>query len=257
MLKKVSLFDFEFTSSDSPDEIADWIAAYPNSLSAGKHPFLITPNVDDVVNWSKEEYQPLRLCFEKSSYIIPDGQPLVAFSKLIGRSLIRRITGSTIFPFVWKRVKENRQRAFFILANEHLCKFYEREYPLATAYHPPFFSKDDSHAIEKIVNECLNSIIKNKPLFVFVGIQFPKQNILALELYKRLNKVDSPLFLILGSSMEYYAGFLKRSPRFVQIIGMEWFYRFLQQPKRLFKRYFINDLQIFPIFIKEVFKRKP
>jgi N-acetylglucosaminyldiphosphoundecaprenol N-acetyl-beta-D-mannosaminyltransferase len=255
MLKQVFLFGFQFTGSNSLDETADWIANYPKSLTTGKHPFLITPNVDDVVNWTKDEYQSLRKYFENSSYIIPDGQPLVVFSKLIGKSLIQRITGSTIFPLIWQRVKQKKQKAFLILANEQLCKFYENEYPLARAFHPPFFSKDDETMINTIVSQCLEIIESHQPEFVFVGIQFPKQNILALELYKRLDKQRrSPLFLILGSSMEYYAGFLKRSPRFVQVIGMEWFYRFIQQPKRLFKRYFVNDVKIISIFIKEAFK---
>jgi N-acetylglucosaminyldiphosphoundecaprenol N-acetyl-beta-D-mannosaminyltransferase len=257
-MKKVVIFDFEFTISHSFDEMAEAIASYDGRQqqlqTVHKRPFLITPNVDDIVNWDKEKYRDLKNEFQRSAFIIPDGQPLVLFSKLIGKSLIRRMTGSTLFPFIWRKIKSTNKKAFLILANKELCGLYEREYPLARAYAPPFFQADDTHQILEIVNACRRVIEEHQPQFVFVGIQFPKQNILALELFKTIQVSTMPLFLILGSSMEYYTGHLKRSPLIFQKIGMEWFYRCCQQPKRLFKRYFVNDIPIIGIFFREACK---
>jgi N-acetylglucosaminyldiphosphoundecaprenol N-acetyl-beta-D-mannosaminyltransferase len=256
-LREVVLFDFTFTVSDSIEEVTDGIAAFDSTqLTANKKPFLITPNVDDIVNWNKEKYQQLKNEYRNSVYIIPDGQPLVLFSKVIRKSLIKVTPGSTMFPLIWKKIKSKNRKAFLILANKELCSFYENEYPLARAYAPPFFQADDAQEIAKIVKKCVCMIEEHKPEFVFVGIQFPKQNIIALELYKTVKVSVMPLFLMLGASMEFYSGRLKRSPRFFQRIGMEWFYRFCQQPKKLFKRYFINDLSIFLIFFREILKTK-
>lgn len=255
-MKKVNIFDFEFTCSESIDEIATAVSVFESKeiIGSKKKPFLITPNVDDIVNWNKKKYMSLRGEFQNSAFIIPDGQPLVTFSKLVSRSLIRRITGSSLFPILWQKIKQQEKKVFFILANEELCRFYEKEYPFAIAYYPPFFKEEDHEVIREIVNECRIRIEAHQPEFVFVGIQFPKQNIVALGVSKSL-KIARPLFLILGSSMEYYSGHLSRSPVFFQKIGMEWFYRFCQQPKRLFKRYFINDVAIIPIFFREFFNK--
>lgn len=254
-MKRVSIFDFTFTVSDSADEIATDVVNFDSALHSGS-PFLITPNVDDIVNWDKAKYQDLKSEFRRSAFIIPDGQPLVTFSKLIRKSLIKRQTGSTLFPFIWKKLKAKNKKVVLILANDKLCGFYEREYANAKTYAPPIFKETDSLMISEIVKQCKGIIERHEPSHVFVGIQFPKQNILALELYKILEVSKMPLFLILGSSMEYYSGHLKRSPQFFQSIGMEWFYRLCQQPGRLFRRYFINDLPIVGIFFRELFKVK-
>ncbi len=255
-MKKVTIFDFEFDCAESLEEIGEAILNFEHDELGGKAPFLITPNVDDIVNWGKKENEPLKREFRKSFFVFPDGQPLVLFSRLIGKSLIRRTPGSSIFPVVWRKVKEQNKKAFLILANAELCQFYEKEYPLARTYFPPFFSQYHTSEISKIVGTCKAIIEEQQPHFVFVGIQFPKQNILALELSKNIAVSRKPLFLILGASMEYYSEHLKRSPVFFQKIGMEWFYRFCQQPVRLFKRYFINDTRIIVIFFKELFKNE-
>lgn len=255
MVKKVAIFDFDFRCSNSYDEIADEVIRFDGTNSS-KNPFLITPNVDDVVNWNKPEYAILKEEFKKSAFVLADGQPLVLFSKLIGKNLIRRMPGSSLFPFIWSRIKEKGYPVLLILARNEICEWYEKDYELCKTYFPPVFDSKDTTQIKNIVFACKESIEKFNPYFVFIGIQFPKQNILALELFRSISVKRMPLFLMLGASMEFYSGHLKRSPRFFQQIGLEWFYRFCQHPNRLFKRYFINDMQIFKIFIKEFIKSK-
>lgn len=60
------------------------------------------------------------------------------------------------------------------------------------------------------------------------------------------------IFMGLGATIDFEAGTLKRAPLFVQKIGLEWFYRFIKEPKRLFKRYFIDDIQFFYYFAKQL-----
>src|SRR5258706_10298845 len=136
------------------DRIASFDIGKQQLEKTDKRPFLITPNVDDIVNWDKKKYQELKKEFQKSAFVIPDGQPLVFFSKLIGKSLIRRMTGSTMFPFIWGKIKSMNKKTFLILANNELCGFYENEYPLARTYAPPFFLADDTQRVSEIVDIC-------------------------------------------------------------------------------------------------------
>jgi N-acetylglucosaminyldiphosphoundecaprenol N-acetyl-beta-D-mannosaminyltransferase len=93
---------------------------------------------------------------------------------------------------------------------------------------------------------------------VIIGISFPKQDILALNIYNRLKELNAnriPLFCMLGASFEFYLKLKKRAPVFLQKIGFEWLYRFSTEPKRLFKRYFIDDVAFLPILFKEFLKK--
>ena len=65
-----------------------------------------------------------------------------------------------------------------------------------------------------------------------------------------MNNFKMPLTLLLGTSFEFYRG-TKRAPIWMQKIGMEWFYRFIQEPKRMFKRYFIDDIKFIFILSKK------
>lgn len=98
---------------------------------------------------------------------------------------------------------------------------------------------------------------------MFLGIRFPKQNHIALGLIEHINQYNAthnetprnmPLFLLLGASYEFYLN-IKTCSEILAKIGMEWFYRFTQEPGRLFKRYFIDDMQFIPIVIRE-FRKK-
>ena len=254
--KLVHIFDLTFSVYASLDHAADAVVDFDSAgLAADKLPFLVTPNVDYIVNWDKPEFRSLRSDYSRSAFILVDGHPLVAFSKITGKSLVRRLPGSSLFPLAWDRIKRSGKKAFLILANEELCRFYNNEYENVRTYCPISFDAKDRKAIDGIVADCRKIIEEQKPDFVFAGIQFPKQDIIVLELYRSLDVPKMPLFLLLGASMAFYAGQIKRSPIFFQVIGMEWFYRLCQQPRRMFKRYLIDDMAIFGIFFKELFRK--
>ena len=81
---------------------------------------------------------------------------------------------------------------------------------------------------------------------LLVGVGAPKQEKWIMKYRKFLPEID--LFMGLGATIDFEAKTLKRSPRFMQQIGMEWLYRCIQEPKRLFKRYFIDDIRFFYYF---------
>jgi N-acetylglucosaminyldiphosphoundecaprenol N-acetyl-beta-D-mannosaminyltransferase len=132
--------------------------------------------------------------------------------------------------------------------------------PGATCYTLPFFDKNDDNIIQEITDNCVKIILENNIKIVLIGISFPKQNILAINIYNKLKAIQTeqiPLFCMLGASFEFYLRLKKRAPAYVQKFGLEWLHRFSKEPARLFKRYFIDDIGFFPILFKELLKKHP
>ena len=94
--------------------------------------------------------------------------------------------------------------------------------------------------------------------FVFVGISFPKQQRVALAVTDLLRDAGEhvPLFLLLGGSFEMYLGQVKRAPKWMQRFGLEWFFRFVQEPRRLFKRYFVTDTRFAWLCVRELVRSR-
>lgn len=255
MLKHVQLFGFNFISESNLSPIIDDIIAQDSYETGGCLPFLITPNVDEIVKFSKTEHAELKKLSVKSMYILPDGQPIVWSAKLFGKKLQNRLTGSDLFPLLLNN--NRRGKILALTSSATISEALVKENPDIICYSLPFFGAKDANAIEEITNNCVKIISDNDIKIVIVGISSPKQHLLAVRTYAKLkaaqvNKI--PLFCMLGASMEFYLNLKNRAPVFVQKIGMEWLYRFFSEPKRLFKRYFVEDIAFFSILFKE-FKR--
>ena len=111
------------------------------------------------------------------------------------------------------------------------------------SYSPPRGFEKDKKELEKIEN-----MIKEKePQILIVGLGCPKQE---LYIWRNRERLNVPVSLGLGASLDFEAGNIKRAPRWISELGMEWFYRFLQEPGRLFKRYFVDDLKILKLILK-------
>ena len=80
-----------------------------------------------------------------------------------------------------------------------------------------------------------------------VGLGAPKQEKF---LYKYISQLNVPVSLAIGASIDFEAGNVKRAPLWMQKVGLEWFYRLIKEPKRMFKRYIIDDIKILKLIIK-------
>ena len=106
-----------------------------------------------------------------------------------------------------------------------------------------------SYGFEKKTEECeelIRIVNESGANVLLVGVGAPKQEKWIMKYRNRMPKVD--IFMGLGATIDFEAGTLKRAPIFWQKIGMEWLYRCLKEPKRLFKRYFIDDMKFFYYF---------
>ena len=84
-------------------------------------------------------------------------------------------------------------------------------------------------------------LLDSKADMLFVGMGVPKQDIF---IYENMHKYKIPMSFSIGGTIDFMAGEQKRAPKWINRIGFEWLYRFFQDPRRMFKRYFVNDRQI-------------
>lgn len=209
---------------------------------------VITPNVDQIVRIEWDEY--FKTICENCELLLVDGHPLIWTAKLYGRPFKEKICGSDLVPILCKVAAEKNYSIFLLGAAPGVAqKAAERlieEYPnlkVAGVYSPPLGFEKDLEEIEKI-NEMLR---KSKADMLFVGMGVPKQDIF---IYENMQKYQIPMSFSIGGTIDFIAGVQKRAPRWVSKIGFEWLYRLLNDPKRMFKRYVIDDSKFFYLIWK-------
>lgn len=248
------LFGFDFVSDTDCARTIERILG--PQASDGLLPLVVTPNVDDIVRLGEPRHAELAIAEQKARYVLPDGQPIVWTSRLAGRPLAARLPGSSLFPPLWERVVGERRRAVVVVSTDEVGAALRCEHPDVGVVVPPYFDADDVEQLAAVVDDCRDMIERIDPELVFVGISFPKQQRVALALMRQLEGSGRsvPLFLLLGGSFDMYFGRVPRAPVWIQRAGLEWFYRFSREPRRLFRRYFVTDMKFIPLACREVWK---
>lgn len=188
---------------------------------------------------------------------IPDGKPLQIVGKLKGNKHISRLFGPTVMEkFIdWGR-QDGIKHFFFGSSEKNLQKLrfaIEKKYPgtiICGMISPPFKPVDewDNEEFIKSINEI-------RPDFIWVGLGAPKQERWMFNNYKNIN---SGLMFGIGAGFAYLAGDTKHAPQWMKNLALEWLYRLLQEPKRLWKRYlttipqflFFASLELFGIKLR-------
>ncbi|RKZ40644.1 MAG: hypothetical protein DRQ49_07685 [Gammaproteobacteria bacterium] len=256
MYQTVHLFGFDFISAQSLGDVIDHIMNYRlNPDYEHRLPFVLTPNADQVVKLDQVQHQALKEKLCQALFILPDGYPIIWFSRLVRKSLKARLTGSDLFPILWQRAKQNRQKILVIVCQESLGQKLKQDYDNIAYYAPPFF-EINSAIFDNVCQSIVDKIKVFEPLYVIIGIAFPKQECLSLAIHSTLKKqaIPSPLFLCLGASAEFYVGVKKRAPLFLQKMGLEWLYRLLQEPGRMWRRYILGAVFLLKLYAKELKK---
>jgi N-acetylglucosaminyldiphosphoundecaprenol N-acetyl-beta-D-mannosaminyltransferase len=250
------LFGFDFANEDDLSSIVERVLG-PQPAD-DRLPFVVTPNVDYIVRLREPGLADLAKALPRARYVLPDGQPIVWTSRLVKPSLKSRLPGSSMFPVVWKRVMADRRRALIVASTEETAAQLRHELPDVGVVVPPHFDAADPTQLGAVVRDCLRVMDAVDPEFVFFGISFPKQQRVAMALEEELRRTGRPMpvFLLLGGSFEMYLGMTRRAPGWMQRAGLEWFFRFLMEPKRLFRRYFVTDARFALLFARELFAAK-
>ncbi|MEM8925128.1 MAG: WecB/TagA/CpsF family glycosyltransferase [Actinomycetota bacterium] len=253
---RVRLFGLEFVDAPSLTPIVEQVLL--GNVGDDRLPVLVTPNVDIMVQLEASPGSVERRLFEAARFCLPDGQPLVLASGLVGRRLRSRLTGSGLFIDVWPRLVSEAMPVAVVASSSEVAERLRREHPKATFVVPPMFHADDAGAIEEIVDHLLADAVATRPELLLVGIGHPKDARIINSLLDRwpARLGPPPLCLGLGGSFAMYLGLKKRAPDWVQRVGMEWFYRFVQEPRRLFHRYFVRDRAFVGVVWREWRRRR-
>jgi N-acetylglucosaminyldiphosphoundecaprenol N-acetyl-beta-D-mannosaminyltransferase len=251
-LNRIDLFGLPFVDAPSLEPVmAEILAGEPGP--EGLRPLVLTPNVDIVVHLDRNPTSVESTMFRSARYCLPDGQPIVAASRLLRRPLGARLAGSDLFTQLWPRLVTEQVPVVVVASSSTAAELLADDDPLAEFVVPPMFSADDPEAIDAVVEEVLAAARRIRPAILLVGIGNPKDARLIAAIHERWDPTigDLPLSMGLGASFLLHLGLQRRAPQWIQRLGMEWFHRFLQEPRRLFRRYFINDVAFLPIVFRE------
>ena len=253
MYQIINLFDLDFISAHNHEAFLDQLIDYRNQPAyKQKMPFVITPNADQVIKLDNPRKRSLKEQLSQALFILPDGESIILFSRLVRKPLQARLTGSDLFPLLWQRAKQQQEKILVIVSEESVGIKLKQDYENTVYYTPPFF-QFNSAEFDKTCTDNFELIKKFNPKYVIIGIGFPKQEFLGLALHAKLQAegIDSPLFLFLGASAEFYVGIKKRAPRFLQKLGLEWLHRLLLEPRRMWRRYLLGMGSLFFLYIRE------
>ena len=251
-LRTRRLFGLDFVDDVSVDATVERLLAPP--ATEAREPVVFTPNVDTVVRLGELESSGVAHRLRNARYILPDGQPIVWASRLLKQPLRSRLAGSDLVPPLWRRILAEGRTPMVIASCEEVAASLRAELPSLAVYVPPVFDPEDPSAFADIVGATADVLDRADPEFVFVGISYPKQQLLAFALIDQLRQQGRrpPVFLLIGGSFDMYVGRTRRAPAWMQRVGAEWFFRFLLEPRRLFRRYFVEDVRFLSIVGREL-----
>ncbi|MDA8874201.1 WecB/TagA/CpsF family glycosyltransferase [Winogradskyella sp.] len=188
----------------------------------------------------------------ESDVINADGQAVVWASKFLGKPLKERVAGIDLMLNLVELAFKNNYKIFFFGAKEEVVKevvdIYANKYSsnIIAGYRNGYFKKNEE-------KEIASQISKSGANILFVAISSPtKENFL----YENKELLSNVSFIMgVGGSFDVVAGKVKRAPIWMQNYGLEWFYRFIQEPKRMWKRYLVGNSKFIALVIKEKFSR--
>lgn len=220
----------------------DHISTQLHQRSGG---WVITINLD-ILRRMTSKKDTRALC-DQATLFVADGMPLVWASKLQGTPLPERVTGSDLILSLNERAAREGFRVFLLGGDiledgsqvaAQAADALRQRFPninIVGAESPKYgFDKDAEY-----VDALIKRVVDAKPDIIFVAVGFPKQERMIAKLRPVLPQA---WFLGVGISFSFVTGGVQRAPKFLQRIGLEWVHRFVQEPGRLFKRYFVHGI---------------
>ncbi len=215
---------------------------------------VVTPNVDHLMKLRKDS--ELQEVYRQSDYRICDSKIVQFASYFLGTPIQEKISGSDLFPAFYEYNKDDDQIRIFLLgakegvaqiAQENINRKLGRKI-IVDCYSPPLGFEKDEAECQKI----LDKIKASGATVVAVGLGAPKQEKWINHYKKQLP--DIKIFLAIGATIDFEAGYKPRSPKWMSEVGLEWLYRLLSEPQRLWKRYLIESMPFFGLVVQQKIK---
>jgi len=245
--KKVRLFN---TPIDALS-LTDTVELVDNAIRNQQQLHHIAVNVAKIVHMQTD--RQLYESVVSADVINADGLPLVWVSKWLGDPIPERVTGVDLMQALVELAHEKGYKIFFFGAKEEVVlkvvKTYSDLYSssIIAGYRNGYFTESEESTIAKQIAESGANIL-------FVAITSPKKENF---LFRQKEALKSVNFVMgVGGSFDVVAGVVKRAPMWMQKAGLEWLYRIVQEPKRMWKRYLTTNTLFIYYLVKEIVKRK-
>jgi N-acetylglucosaminyldiphosphoundecaprenol N-acetyl-beta-D-mannosaminyltransferase len=206
-------------------------------------------NVDKVVKAARSA--ELRRIINECALVNADGMPIVWASRLLGEAIKERVAGIDLFEALVARAAAKGWRVYFLGAREEVVQgvhaLYGRMLPelRIAGCRNGYWRPEEEAAVA-------GEIAASRPDLLFVAISSPaKERFLA----KYQAEMRVPFAMGVGGAFDVVVGKVRRAPRWMQQAGLEWFFRFAQEPARMFRRYFVEDARFFWLLAKELGRR--
>ncbi|MCM1522264.1 MAG: WecB/TagA/CpsF family glycosyltransferase [Muribaculaceae bacterium] len=213
---------------------------------------LVTPNLDHLVKLQSD--RGFYDAYMDAEWIVCDSRILQLCSRMLRNPIPEAIPGSSFFTHFYLHHAADPDCRIFLLgarpgvADEAMRRINDRVgRPIVVGAHSPSFGFEKNPEENREITEIIN---RSGATVVLVGVGAPKQ-----EKWIAAHRSEMPgvrLWMALGATIDFEAGNIARAPRWVQKICMEWFYRFLKEPRRMFRRYFVDDIRFFYHFARQL-----
>lgn len=187
---------------------------------------------------------------QASDVLLPDGISVVLAVRWLTGERLKKIAGEDLFFWEMARMEKQKGKVFFLGSSESTLKLIReraaKEYPHVQieTYSPPFkheFTAEENKAMIEAVNIL-------EPDVLFIGMTAPKQEKWA---YAHFEQLNAGHVCSIGAVFDFYAGTVKRAPKIFIKLGLEWFYRLIMEPRRMWRRYLIGNMKFIGYILKE------
>ncbi len=237
-----------------PVTMAEAARVFEQMIEA-RHPHLVFNVNVDICMQARRDAE-LAAILRAADLVLVDGTPMMWAARLLGTPLPERVSGSDFLPRFCQGAAERGYRLFFLGAApgvaERARQALKQLYPSLTVvgtYSPPFGFEHDDRENQRTIEQ----VRQASPDVLFVAFGAPKEQ---KWLHRFRDDLGVPVSMGVGSSFDYLGGRLRRAPRWMQILSLEWSYRLAQEPGRLWRRYLLNDPPFVYYLIRHLLRRR-
>jgi N-acetylglucosaminyldiphosphoundecaprenol N-acetyl-beta-D-mannosaminyltransferase len=237
-----------------PLTLMEAVDAVDALVASGQGGYVVTPNVDHVVIASRRD--DFRQAYAGASLSVADGQPIVWSSRLLGTPLPEKVSGSDLVPPLMERAARRGWRVYLIgaapgVAELAAARLVASGVDVVGTSAPMIRSTLDGPDPE---GEAAAALVRDhRPDLVLVAFGAPKQE---LWMCRHRETLRPAVLLGIGATLDFVAGRIARAPRWVSRSGLEWLWRLAREPRRLWRRYLVDDPRFAAVLWRELRSRR-
>ena len=251
-MKTRKLFGLHFANQSFDEAINELVSVAIKDARWRSPRIVVTPNVDHIVKLNRDPQ--LFSIYSTADYIYADGAPIVLASRILRHPLIERVCGADLFMSLCTRLSESKRKILIIggrPGEEQLILHRLGQIFPGLIIHiicPSMEFTDNSEESRRT----LRLIGEISPDVIFICLGMPKQELWALN---NRSSINAHLVLCVGAALDFAIGKIRRAPKAMRRLGMEWLWRVISEPRRLWKRYFVDDLAFLECLAREFFRK--